>query len=85
MKTTTLELTQSELQTLVGVLDAGVDVLKLKAVLPLAPVVEKLEQAGKAFAPAGNGVDVMEVEKAKYAETHIDVADVPEMQESDNG
>ncbi len=82
MKTTTLELTQSELQTLVSVLNEGVGVLKLQAVVPLAPVVLKLEEAALVFAPDPPGVDVMEAEKAKYAETHIDVADVPEMQET---
>ncbi len=49
MKTTTLELTQSELQTLVGVLDAGVKAAGLQAVVPLAPVLMKLEQAGQMF------------------------------------
>ncbi len=82
MKTTTIELTQDELRVIVGVLDAGVKAAGLQAVVPLAPVLMKLEQAGLAFAPAGNGADVMKVEKAKYAETHIDVADVPEMQET---
>ncbi len=50
MQTTTLELTKNELQVLVGVLDAGVKAAGLQAVVPLAPVVEKLEQAGQVFA-----------------------------------
>ncbi len=57
MKTTTLELTQPELQILVGVLDAGVKAAGLQAVVPLAPVLEKLEQAGQVFVPTGNGAD----------------------------
>ena len=57
METTTLELTRDELQVLVGILDAGTKAVGLQAVVPLAPVLVKLEEAGKAFVPAGNGAD----------------------------
>ena len=55
--TTTLELTHDELQALVGILDAGTKALGLQAVVPLAPVLAKLEAAGETFAPASNGAD----------------------------
>lgn len=39
-----LELTEQELQSLVGVMDAGVRSLGLKAVKEVSPILEKLEK-----------------------------------------
>lgn len=51
-----LELTEQELQNLLAVLNEGVGVLKLQAVLPLAPILMKLDVANqKTGKPADDG------------------------------
>ncbi len=76
MKTTTIELTPETLAAFVNLCHLGCMARGLE-VSPLGALVKPLlEQAQTALNEQGNGVDVIETEKAKYAETHIDVADV---------
>jgi len=69
MNTAKLELTQAELQVLVATLDAGIKAAGIQIVVPLAPILTKIEAAGQVFATQGNGAD----------------KETPEVVEADNG
>jgi len=64
-----LELTRDELQILVATLDAGTKAAGLQIVVPLAPILAKIEEAGKVFAqPNGADMNEPEIETAMKGE-----------------
>jgi hypothetical protein len=70
MKTITLELTEQEAGNLTAVIDAGVKAAGLQVVLPLAPILDKLnaaisEKSNGAIGSPDAGPDAMQLAMTK--------------------